>query len=273
MVGRRSLAALALLFGLAGLLGLLAGATGVGHAGGGRLAPVGERYEPGDRATLVGYTAGPADGPFYAYLRPAGTVPRARLLDSDWYVGQIVVDETAHGGYLRLRVSLAFDVPTELEPGHYEVVYCDDPCTGAPLGDLVPSPLSIGVDPARPVVREWALDDPEIPNLGPGALLVGPGFSTTAAQLREPARPPVAGPQPASSVPQADPAPAPPPGAVAADDDMDWSLPTVLVLAAAAGTWLALARRERTARGPVTPSAPPPPAGGRRRGAAAAGGR
>lgn len=233
-MGRTAAAALAL------QIALLAGWTEAAPAGGGRLAPVRERYDPGEVATLVGYTAGPVpEEPFYAYLRTADG-------DNEWYVGVLAVEETDHAGYLHARVSLSFEVPGDLEPGEYELVYCDDPCTGAPLGDLVASPLSIGVDPARRVVREWALDDPEIANLGPDALLVGPGFQTTASLLRAP--------QGTTSVP----ASTPPPATVAPTpvlevmsprtDEMDWPLPTALVLAGAAGTAWVLNRRQRAVR-------------------------
>ena len=233
------------------------GGAAPARAGGGRFAPVQERYEAGEVATLVGYTGAPVltalpDEPFYAYLRPAGEGSGARLLPTDVYVGELVVEETAHRGYLRFRVSLTFTVPAYLEPGDYDVVYCDDPCTGALLGDLVDSPLSVGVDPALRVVRYWALDDPEVANLAPDAVLLGPGFSATAADIRAGRLLPVPGPPsrppelvPATvAVPQATvpPAPAPP---LEAADEMSWPLPTALVLAAATGTGLVLSRRQR----------------------------
>ena len=237
---------------LALLASVLVGGSGTAHAGGGRLAPVQEQYDPGEVATLVGYTGGPALGDvpaesFYAYLRPAGQGGGARLLRTDVYVGELAVVETPHRGYLHFRVHIEFEVPPYLAPGEYDLVYCDDPCTGALLGDLVPSPLSIGVAPARPVVREWALDDPEIVNLAPDALLVGPGFHSTAADLRAPEQAPPTAAAPA--------APAPAPAALpvpAAADEMDWPLPTALVVGAALGTGLVLSRRQRRRQFPVT---------------------
>lgn len=231
---------------LAVLAGALAVGPAVASAGGGRLAPVQERYEPGQKATMVGYTAAevPEDR-FYAYLRPTGDAPGVRLLYSDVYVGELVVRPTGHGGYLQLRVSATFDIPDDLGPGDYDLIYCDDPCSGRRVGDLLPSPLSIGVDPARRVVREWAQDEPEIANLAPGALLVGPGFQTTATEVRAgPARPATA---PAPPVTAAAAAPLTPTIASAATpparDDMAWPLPTALVLASAAATALVLSRR------------------------------
>ncbi len=169
---------------LFGLLWLWAGPAG---AGGGTLAPVQDRYEPGQEATLVGYTQGPVpDEPFYAYLRRVGDGSVPALDDTGRYVGELVVRETTHRDYLRFRVSVAFVVPAGLPAGQYELTYCDDPCTGQFLGDIVPSPVSIGVSPARPVVRMWAPEEPEIANLAPSAVLVGPGYQTTAGALRAP---------------------------------------------------------------------------------------
>jgi hypothetical protein len=267
---------------LAVLVGLLWATNGVASAGGGRMAPVRERYEPGQRATLVGYTGDPVITtvpvePFYAYLRAADEPYSASVLASDVYVGDLVVQETQHRGYLRFRVSVTFPVPANLPPGDYLVRYCDDPCTGALIGDLLDSPLSIGVDPARRVVREWPLDEPEIANLAPESLVVGPNFQATAAQLRTGrGLAPLAQPGPpaatAAPVPTTVPAPRPTPAAApvtaAADvEDMDWRVPTALVLGAAAGTALFLGLRQRAA---ARASGRRPP-GGRTPGAVPAG--
>ena len=242
-MGRKAGTALAL------LIGLLALWRGSAAAGGGSLAPVRERYEPGQEATLVGYTQGPVpDQPFYAYLRPADDGSLPALDDNGLYVGELVVRETTHRDYLRFRVSVTFDVPASLPAGQYEVTYCDDPCTGRYLGDLVPSPVSIGVPPARPVVRTWAPEEPEIANLAPGAVLVGPGYQTTAGALRSPpttaALPPPAAtaPSPVAVAPVAPPAPA------SNDGDMALGLPIALVLASAGATALMLSRLQRAHR-------------------------
>ena len=229
---------------LALLLGLLAIWSGPASAGGGWLSPVQDRYEPGQEVTLVGYTQGPVpDETFYAYLRRAGDGSLPALDDSGRYVGELVVRETAHRGYLRFRVSVTFAVPATLAAGEYEVTYCDDPCTGQFLGDLVPSPVSIGVSPARPLARTWAPDEPEIANLAPDAVLVGPGYQTTAGALRAP--PTTAAVAPAVLVP----APAPAPPAPAPDDaDMALGLPIALVLASAGATALVLSRLQRAHR-------------------------
>lgn len=246
MVERRALA----LF--AALVVVLACSAAPASAGGGRLSPVQDRYEPGQTATMVGYTGAStpaaAGEPFYAYLRPAGDAPGVPLLRSDIYLGELVVERTAHLGYLQLRVSLTFDVPGDLVPGEYEVIYCDDPCSIPVVGDIVSSPLSIGVDPARRIVREWAPDEPEIANLAPGALLVGPGFQVTAGDLRAPQARPTPAPTPpaapAAATPEAGPA-TPAPARARVSDDMSWPLPTALVLGSAAATALVLSRRPR----------------------------
>ena len=223
---------------LVGLLGVWSGGAG---AGGGSLAPVQDRYEPGQEAILVGYTQGPVpDEPFYAYLRAAGDGSLPALDDTGRYVGELAVRETTHRDYRRFRVSVTFVVPATLPPGQYEVTYCDDPCTGQFLGDLVPSPVSIGVSPARPVVRMWAPEDPEIANLAPNAVLVGPGYQTTAGALRAP--PTTAAAAPPRTVPAPAPAPAP------NDGDMALGLPIALVLASAGATALVLSRLQRAHR-------------------------
>lgn len=245
----------------------LAGVSGPAAAGGGRLAPVRESYEPGDSATMVGYTGGPTlpeipAGPFYAYLRPVARAGELRVLDTDVALGRLVLEETRHTGFLNLRVSITFVVPADLDAGEYVVWHCDDPCTGTQIGDLIPSPLSIGADPVRPVSRAWAFDEPEIANLAPDALIVGPDFEATAADVRAgrvappPEPPPTTAPAPSPTVDAAAWRPvaaaaqgagratAPPPTAQA-PAEMDWRLPTALALAAAAATWVLLAHQER----------------------------
>ena len=230
------------------LVGLLALWTGAASAGGGWLAPVQDRYEAGEEATLVGYTQGPVpDKPFYAYLRPVGDGSLPALDDTGRYVGELDVRETTHRDYLRFRVSVTFDMPANLPAGQYEVTYCDDPCTGRFLGDLVPSPVSIGVSPARPVVRMWAPEEPEIANLAPGAVLVGPGYQTTAGALRAPPTT-AAAPAPTVPAPVTTAAPVIPPSPASDDGDMALGLPIALVLASAGATALVLSRLQRAHR-------------------------
>ena len=107
----------------------------------------------------------------------------------------------------------------------------------------MPSPISIGVPPARPVVRLWAPDEPEIAHLAPGAVLVGPGYQTTAGALRSPPT--------TVAAPPATPVPAPVATTAAradGDDDMALGLPIALVIASAAATALVLSRLPRAHR-------------------------
>lgn len=221
------------------MLAYLAGGAAAARATGGLLTPVKESYQPGDVATLVGYTGGPTvlsvpTRPFYAYLHPAAGAPDVAL-------GRLAVRETGHRGFLALRASITFDVPADLQAGVYVVRYCDDPCTGVTIGDLGPSPLSIGVAPARPVVRTWAFDDPEVANLAPEAVIAGADFQATAADVRaalvapppEPPLPTTLSPAPPDQAPEPAPAPA-----------TDWTGAITVVLAAAALAGLLLARTE-----------------------------
>lgn len=251
------------------LAGLLLAVSPLGGgpagAGGGHLAPVRDRYEPGQSATLVGYTGGPVldlallDEPFYAYLRPAGDGSVPALDDSGVYVGDLVLRETGRRGYLQLRVSVTFDIPESLPPGEYEITYCEDPCAGRFLGDLLPSPVSIGVDPVRPVVRQWAPDEPEIANLPPGSGLSGLSPQAPPSSVAATTAPATSLPVAVASAP-----PAPTPTAPAGDDgDMAWPLPTALVLASAACTALVLSRRQRTALRTVSSRRPAAPAANR----------
>ncbi|MEW6152973.1 MAG: hypothetical protein AB1673_03140 [Actinomycetota bacterium] len=153
-------------------------------AGGSWLYPVSDRYEPGSSVTLVGYVGRGTqgwleDGPFYGYLRPLSTA--AAPPDAGLPVGPLAVEPTGSAGWAELRVSLEVLLPADLPSGHYEVTYCNDPCTGG-LGDLVGSAVvNVGVAAVAPMVREWPLDEPMVRALAPDALVSAPGHVTTAA--------------------------------------------------------------------------------------------
>jgi hypothetical protein len=165
-------------------------------AGGSWFDPVHDSYEPGETVTLVGYTGGGSqgwveDGPFHGFLRasdPAGTIPAGPPLD----VGTLTLEHTGQGGYLALRASITFTLPEDLSAGTYQFDYCNEGCHEK-LGDLVGGVLHVGVDPPHPVGREWPLDDPEVANLEPDAVLTGPGFRVTAADVRAGRVPPAGG--------------------------------------------------------------------------------
>jgi hypothetical protein len=199
------------------------------RAGGSWLDPVFDRYEAGEVATLVGYVGpGPLgwvdDGPFFAYLR-AGDVqvpPNPVFSDQGTPVGRLEVEPAgganANADASLLRVRLSFRLPSSLPPGSYGVAYCNDPCTTG-LGDLIGGRLAVGLDPPSPWVRNWPPDEPEIANLGPDALVAGPGYVATADQIRSGAVPPPASAVPAPAVPPTLVSPvavAPPPPATAA---------------------------------------------------------
>jgi hypothetical protein len=170
------------------LVGIVAVSLAVGCAAPGAgadsfLAPVQDRYEPGDLVTLVGYArandpaAADGDAPtFYAYLRAGGAGTDAAgwphpVTSADGrYLAPLTVEPSSVGPQV-WRVSVTFRLPTGLVPGRYQVVYCNDPCTGG-LGDLVGGIVDVGADPTAPVVRAWPPDEPEIADLPPGAVVV-----------------------------------------------------------------------------------------------------
>jgi hypothetical protein len=196
------------------LLGLLAGAVPA-RAGGSWLYPVADRYEPGDVATLVGY-AGPGqqgwleDGPFYAYLEPAAGDRPPSAQDGGQPLGPLTVEPTGRAGWEALRITLSFRLPIDLAAGSYQVMYCNDPCAKG-LGDLVGAMVDVGVDPSGPVIREWSLDEPEIANLAPDAVVSGPGYRATAHDIRSGDITRFVDPPPASDLPAPAPAASAPP--------------------------------------------------------------
>ncbi|MDH3539662.1 MAG: hypothetical protein OEP52_06690 [Acidimicrobiia bacterium] len=168
-------------------------ATAAG-AGGSWLSPVQDDIKPGDLVTFVGYV-GPGelgwveDGPFYAYLR-VEPITESELMaagypyihENDVRLGQLDVVERGELGYLSLRISITFEIPADLAPNEYQLVYCNDPCTEG-IGDLIGAVVFVGVDGAFPGCREWAFDEPEIANLSPDAEVCGVNVSVSAAAI------------------------------------------------------------------------------------------
>jgi hypothetical protein len=146
------------------------------------LTPVRDRYEPGDLATLAGYTGGPQllanrpPGPYRAFLEDGEG--RLRIP-----VGELALTDTGRKGFEALRVVARFVVPTDLPPGGYRLSYCTDTCQLPLLGDVTGGSLSVGVDPPVPWSHLWPLDEPEIANLSNHAILTGPGYQTTAGEV------------------------------------------------------------------------------------------
>jgi hypothetical protein len=168
------------------VIGLAVAGVGwpAGAGGGSWFMPVKDRYEPGEEVTLIGYTgSGSADdGPFFGHLvapvEPGEPIPSLRLP-----LGEIRLEATGRIGYLALRASITFTLPDDLAPGLYLFEHCNRDCTQQ-LGDLVGGTVHVGVDPEYPTQREWPLDEPEVANLDPDALLVGPGFGVTAGEVQ-----------------------------------------------------------------------------------------
>jgi hypothetical protein len=146
--------------------------------------PLRERYEPGETATVVGYTPwrGPLDAYLIAKAIPLGEVESVDRLARPIPVGQLVVEETTHRTR-GLRMSLTFTVPADLSPGTYSIATCRRGGACRLGGDR----LHVGVDPpaGERTVYHWPLDDPAIADLPDDALLLGyDGDEITAAQVR-----------------------------------------------------------------------------------------
>ena len=185
---------LAAVLGLPAVVVALAavGAPVPASAGGTVLYPVHDRYEVGDEAVMVAHSIvrQPVDlsaGPHRAYIQ-AG--------DRRLFVGELMAERTGERpGWTALRISIRFTVP-ELAPDEYWLGYCVGPCDGksepyAPMGDVLGGPVFVGVDPPRPLERDWPLDEPEIANLDDDAVLpAGHEHQTTAGAFRR-GEPPV----------------------------------------------------------------------------------
>lgn len=214
---RRS-GATAVAVGLAASLATLglAGIPAPAGAGGGEwMYPVRDRYEPGQDVLMVGYTetARPSGtdpgGPYYAWLRvDPGAESRAGadgvyVDPTDVRVSPVVVEASTTGDPVYpLRATISFTLPSDLSPGRYAPILCNDPCTEAP-GYLIAEVLNVGVAPEFPIIRDWPATEPAIRWLEDDALLSTPsGQPVTAADHRAGRVPP--------------PPPLPPPPAVTA---------------------------------------------------------
>jgi hypothetical protein len=173
----------------------------VAAGGGNWVFPARDRYEAGQTVTMIGYGQGVdaalrARGPFYAWLRvdqrvddAASAAPWPGVQPGDLRLGRVLVEDlgrpvdgTSFGPDQRL--SVAFDLPADLLPRAYEVLFCNEPCTDA-LSTFIAEPVHVGVDAEYDVVRDWPLDDPAIRWLEDDALLALPGGGEiTAAEVR-----------------------------------------------------------------------------------------
>lgn len=127
---------------------LVAAALGVAipttsaSAGGGWSTPERSAYVPAQVAIVQGTfwqdTTGEAiaGGPYIAYLLPANRwIQGHRVPESAIPVGQVMIDRM-DGDVFLARVE--FRVP-DLPAGLYHIQYCNDPCTGYGIGDLIGS--------------------------------------------------------------------------------------------------------------------------------------
>lgn len=177
---------------MAGLLGLsIFAAAAPASAGGSWFDTVQPSHEPGDSVTVVGYTGGGTqgwveDGPFFGWLTGNSGFTDADIGNDPslrWFLGPLEIHETGIGGYTSLRVSMSFDLPTDLEPGVYGFNYCNHDCTEQ-IGDLIGGTVYIGVEPdARNL--NWPAWEPEIANLPDDSVLNSastPVFTAAAAR-------------------------------------------------------------------------------------------
>ncbi len=171
---------------LIAVLLLVAAMASPAWAGGAWMNDTKPSYEPGDHVHAVGYvgaTVAPDDGPYIARLNLIPIGPATRQPDPIWLeLGPVRTERTVLRGYLSTRVSLEFDLPKGLEPGHYEVIVQDP--DGRWLGDLIGISLAVGIQPASPLYVEWPLDEPRIAELPDDAVIAGPGFEVVVADLR-----------------------------------------------------------------------------------------
>lgn len=155
-------------------------------AGGSWLHSTQASYNPGDHVIAVGYTEGLDSTAHVEYRAKLHTIPMDDETEANPSptvdLGPVEIEETELRGYLRYRVFIEFDLPENLEPDTYYIEVTDE--TSNLFGDIVGMVVLVGIEPQRPAVIEWPLDEPLIANLAPDAILSGPGFQVTVTDLR-----------------------------------------------------------------------------------------
>lgn len=145
-----------------------------------------ESYDSGDEVTAVGYVGASADDDNKVFMARLNLVPVAAMTESTlpiWHeLGPVTIDPTGLGGYLSHRVSLTLTLPDDLAPGTYEVSVRTGPDDY--FGDLIGLLLTVGMEAPYPMSHEWPLDEPFIAELPDDAIITGPGFMVSAADLR-----------------------------------------------------------------------------------------
>jgi hypothetical protein len=114
-----------------------------------------EAYVVGERVTVsedvwiqpkARYLGGIDDGPFSAYLVKGSPDDYPISLPADAIdLGPVLIEPRHQSEYG--DVTLDFFVP-QVEPGEYVVALCNDPCR-KPLGDMLPTPITIAGDDAE----------------------------------------------------------------------------------------------------------------------------
>jgi len=139
-------------------------------AGGSWFRPTETDIQPGDSVTMVGFSGfGPDEGnvgdPFYGYLEidPSQSLAEYPQVHPGMLpVGQITVTRTGEAGYAAYRLHLRFTVPSDLTPGLYNFMYCNDPCTDT-FGELISgSPLAIGEFTRESAAEALGIEESEL---------------------------------------------------------------------------------------------------------------
>lgn len=148
-------------------------------------------YEPGDSVTLVAhdgwYEEELDSGPFHAWLLGNAFQGSDNAPDPLYrhYVGTITITATGEGGSFATRLSITFDLPSDLEAGVYGFNFCNATCDGQ-YGSLVGGEIHVGV-PNLHHSLHWPSWEPEIAKLGPGTKIAYGG------EMVDPAVPQAAG--------------------------------------------------------------------------------
>ncbi len=126
---------------VAAALGVAVLPTTSASAGGGWSTPERSAYVPAEVAIVQGTfwqdtTGETANGPYIAFLLPANRwIQGHRVPEAAIPVGQVMITRTEGDGFL---ARVGFRVP-DLPAGLYHIQYCNDPCTGYGIGDLIGS--------------------------------------------------------------------------------------------------------------------------------------
>lgn len=154
-------------------------------AGGSWLDPSWERVEAGERIELSGFVSHGQlgwieDGPFYTYLRgdEYGQVldESSGGIKTDVPLGVLHAEPRARG----VQVSTDFVLPTDIPPGEYWVLVCNEPCTTG-LGDLIGGVIYVGIEPPSLEKEVTSIDTADV-SLSATSLVVADNDPPTLAR-------------------------------------------------------------------------------------------